>query len=113
MTASILSGKLGEDLAAAYLSEKGYIILSRNYRYKKSEIDIIAIYNNTLIFIEVKFRKNNTFGNPEAFVTAKKESMILMGAENYIFENKWKGKIRFDIVSLTSKENLVHFEDAF
>ena len=110
---SILTGKLGEDMAAMHLSNKGYTILCRNYRFKKSEIDIIALGNNTLVFIEVKFRKNASYGNPEEFVTSKKEALILLGAENYIFTNGWKGKIRFDIISITNKESVVHFQDAF
>ncbi len=113
MPKNILNGKLGEDMAEIFLIEKGYEILRRNYRYKKSEIDIIALYNKILIFIEVKYRSNLNFGHPEAFVTTKKESMIITGAEQYIYDKNWMGKIRFDIISVDDTKNIMHFEDAF
>ena len=113
MPKNILNGKLGEDLAANFLIEKGYEILIRNFRYKKSEIDIIALHNCILIFIEVKYRSNLDYGYPEAFVTAKKESMIIAGAEQFIYDKQWMGKIRFDIISADDSKNIMHFIDAF
>jgi putative endonuclease len=113
MAENILNGNRGESLAADHLISNGYQILARNYRFKKREIDLIALESNTLIFIEVKYRKNSLFGNPEDFVTPSKEGFILSAAENYIYETKWKGKIRFDIISITKGNSLLHFKDAF
>ena len=56
-------GDLGEDFAAKTLSDKGYIILSRNYTCRTGEIDIIAKDKDTFVFVEVKTRKNNLYGN--------------------------------------------------
>lgn len=109
-------GRLGEQIAQDFLIKKGYQILEKNYRYKRSEIDLIALINGTLIFIEVKLRKNEKFGFPEEFVSKRKEELIKEAAENYIFEKDWKKNIRFDIISILKtsiKEEIEHFEDAF
>jgi putative endonuclease len=108
-----VSGQKAEKKAALFLQEKGYEILERNYRYKRSEIDIIARKENTLVFVEVKYRSKNSYGNPEASVDEKKETQVLNGAENYIFEKDWNGEIRFDIISILSSHVIEHFEDAF
>jgi putative endonuclease len=113
MADNILSGRNGEEMAVTFLKSKGYTILLRNYRYKRSEVDIIAGDRDTLVFIEVKFRSGTLYGNPEEYVTAKKEQMIRDAAENYIETQDWKGNIRFDIVSIIKNERIVHFEDAF
>ena len=65
-------GKWGEDLAVHYLSEKGYAILERDWRYGHKDIDIIAISDDTLVFVEVKTRRNDTFMRPEQSVDWKK-----------------------------------------
>lgn len=107
------SGKRGEDLAASYLEKKGYIILERNYRYRRGEIDLIAKKENLLVFVEVKLRSKTFFGQPEDAVDEKKAEKVLTTAENYIFETDWNGEVRYDIISIVDKKELVHFEDAF
>ena len=109
------TGKEGEDRAAEYLQGKGYEIIVRNYRYKHAEIDLIVKKGNFIVFVEVKTRSYSFFGEPEAFVDSKKASMVIGAAEQYTFENKYEGNIRFDIVSVKKGENpeIVHFEDAF
>lgn len=109
----LVTGKKAEDRAALFLMGKEYDIIDRNYRYKRGEIDIIARKDNLLIFVEVKFRKGVYFGFPEEAVTEKKARKVIETAENFIFENDWKGRIRFDIISLTGDKEIVHFEDAF
>jgi putative endonuclease len=106
-------GQKAEEKAALFLREKGYQILEKNYRYKRSEIDIIARKENTLVFVEVKYRSKNSYGDPEASVDEKKEIQVLSGAENYIFDKDWNGEIRFDIISILSDSAIEHFEDAF
>ena len=108
-------GQEGEQLAAEYLSKKGWEILEMNYRYRRSEIDLIATKNELLIFVEVKLRSNLAFGLPEDFVDNKKSRQIMNAAEHYILEYNWKGDIRFDIISVikTNKQEIEHIEDAF
>ena len=116
MTVTNNTGILGENMAAEVLIQKGYLIRERNYRYKRSEIDIIAEKDGILVFIEVKTRKSIRFGFPEEFVSEKKAEMVITAAEQYIYETEWKKDIRFDIVSIVMNKNgseIQHFEDAF
>jgi putative endonuclease len=107
------TGNTGEDLAAAYLEEKNYRILCRNYRYRRAEVDLIAEKDNLLVFVEVKTRTNVGFGEPENFVNAAQKNRIRQAAENYIFETDWQHDIRFDIIAITglTPPQIEHFED--
>lgn len=108
-------GQEGEQLAANYLKNKGWDILEMNYRYSRSEIDLIASKNSLLIFVEVKARTNTTYGLPEDFVDEKKDENIMKAADHYINEINWKENIRFDIISIIKKKTMEieHIEDAF
>ena len=105
-------GRIGEQIAYNYLINKGYQIHIQNYRYKRDEIDIIAQFHNLLVFIEVKSRKNNFFGNPEEAVNNTKAANIIRASQNYLQEINWQKDIRFDIIAITGNE-IMHFEDAF
>ena len=103
-------------MATQFLIEKGYEIIVRNYRHKRSEIDLIVKKNNWLIFVEVKLRSSDLYGYPEDFVDYKKAKNIMEGAEQYTFENNWHGNVRYDIVSIRiqkDKTEIIQIEDAF
>jgi len=108
-------GDKGEDFAAKVLESKGYEILERNYRFKRSEIDIIALHKNILIFIEVKALHSFFHGFPEERVNQAKINKLMEAAEDYIYGINWQKDIRFDIVSinLTNLKDYLHVEDAF
>ncbi len=109
-------GKEGEKLATAYLVEKGYRILYRNYRYLKAEIDIIAEKGNTIAIIEVKSRSSAYFENIAETVSKKKIGLLVTAADYYINTNKFEREVRFDIITiLKQKDKLLieHLEDAF
>lgn len=98
-------GQRGEDLAAAYLLDAGYRIVERNYRNHYGEIDIIALSlaqkTRTLIFIEVKTRKNTLFSHPSEAVTTKKQIQISMVALEYLAKNNLtETAARFDVVAI-------------
>ncbi len=104
----------GEAIAKQHYENLGCEILEVNYRYKRSEIDLVVLQNEeVLIFVEVKFRSSNAFGEPESFVTEGQMERIKTAAEDYIFAINWNGDLRFDIVSIDAKNNLEVFEDAF
>lgn len=108
------TGKEGEEMATLFLIKNGYKILSRNFRYKKSEIDIIAQKEKTIAFVEVKTRTNAFFQEPELSVTRSKQKQITLGANFYIQENDINLDIRFDIIAITLFGNKInHIEDAF
>lgn len=112
----IKKGKEGETLAADFLITKGFEIIARNYRHKRSEIDLIAKKNNWLIFVEVKMRSSDAYGYPEDFVDYKKAKNIIDGAEEYTYQLNWQGNVRYDIISIRDQhgeKEIVHIEDAF
>ena len=116
MTDKMKMGVDGEQAACSFLKQKGYEILEKNYRYRKSEIDLIVKHDNWLVFVEVKTRSSSFFGYPEEFVDRKKQLMIFDAAENYMYEKDWNGNVRYDIVSIMAvkgKLEVYHIEDAF
>ncbi len=108
-------GRKGEALAVEYLINKGFIILERNYKYGRLEIDIIGQIKNTIVFVEVKTRRSKRYGYPEEAVDDKKTDHILSCADHFIYQNQWNGDIRFDIISVILKPeiSIEHIEDAF
>jgi putative endonuclease len=81
------TGRRGEEIADAYLKKKGYRIRERNYRCPVGEIDIIALDGDEVVFVEVKSRKSDDFGEPEAAVDARKQAKLSRIALNYINEH--------------------------
>lgn len=109
-------GTDGEELAAAYLAEKGYSVLERNWRFGREEIDIIAREKETLVIAEVKTRSGSFFGDPEVFVTRDKQKHLIKAANGYLEKNGLDLEVRFDIIGviLTGKNHRInHIEDAF
>ena len=109
-------GKWGEEQAMYFLRSKGYVICETNYRSGKAEIDIIAQQDDFLIFVEVKTRKNNHFGAPEAGVSERKEVLYAEAAEVYLEEKDLDMEVRFDVLSICGYSNnfeINHIEDAF
>ncbi|MBT8386763.1 MAG: YraN family protein [Ignavibacteria bacterium] len=113
-------GKKGEEIAAKLLTEKGYEILERNYRYSHGEIDIVAKdpSDGYTVFVEVKARQNLEYGEPEYAITNNKQKQIKKMAELYLFEKEILVLgCRFDVVTvlLQGKGNPIinHYENAF
>jgi putative endonuclease len=109
-------GRKGEQLAKDWLEKLDYEILEENWCFKKSEVDLIAYKDERIVFVEVKTRSGNGFGEPEEFVTIAKQKQLELAANEYIYLMDFKGEIRFDIVSVLFKNSnytLNHIEDAF
>lgn len=101
-------GNHGEDLACKFLEKNGYKIIERNKSFSKfCEIDIIAQIKNTLVFVEVKTRKTNSFGSPLEAITKTKYSHIRQGALTYLGENSKKfSNFRIDAIGITLEPNV-------
>lgn len=99
------TGSLGEAMAVKYLADKGYTIIEKNWRHKNWEVDIIALKENILHFIEVKTRRTSTFGFPEDDVSKKKIKNLAGSAEEFLLIYPvWK-QIQFDVLSITIEKN--------
>ncbi len=109
-------GVEGEKIAKKHLLDKGYAILQQNWRFKKLEVDIIASYKDLIVFVEVKSRSTSDFGEPELFVTKKKQGFLISAAHEYLVSNDIELECRFDIVSVlrnNNKTSVKHLEGAF
>lgn len=110
-------GYLGEQLAEQWLSDHGFTIITKNYRYRKWEIDIISKQGDLLIFVEVKLRRTSLFGEPWRSVNRKKQAFLCTAAHHYVQKKQFVGEIRFDIISiLPGAQNtweITHIQDAF
>ena len=106
MTNHKLTGNKGEDIATNYLLQKGYNIVTRNWRHKHLEVDIIASHNNCLHFIEVKTRTNTKFGMPEDSITQTKMNHLKKAAEAYLYQHPQWLKIQFDVIAITLKTTI-------
>tara|TARA_B100000795_G_scaffold226643_1_gene182731 strand:+ start:12159 stop:12518 length:360 start_codon:yes stop_codon:yes gene_type:complete len=109
-------GRLGEVLAVSYLLVNKYVILERNWRFQKAEIDIIAQKDNQIIIVEVKTRNSAFFGDPQTFVTSEKIKLLVKAANQYLILNEIFLEARFDILAIIKNKNteqISHFEDAF
>jgi putative endonuclease len=110
-------GRHGESLAKAHLEKEGYEIMDENWTHGRLEVDLIAYKNKIIIFTEVKTRTGNGFGEPEDFVDARKQKLLVEAADEYIYLMNHQGEVRFDIISVLFDRNnnyiLKHIEDAF
>ena len=107
-------GEFGEETAKNYYLSLKCEILETNYRYKRCEVDLIVLQDDTLlIFVEVKNRSGKDFGEAETFVSEAQKNRIKEAAEEYIYAINWKKDIRFDIVCVDPRGRFEVFEDAF
>ena len=95
------TGDEGEELAAVYLTKRGYTILERNWRFKRWEVDIIASKGKFLYIFEVKTRRSNRFGNPEESIGREKMDGMKNVAEEYQYLHpEWK-YLQFNVLAIT------------
>lgn len=109
-----LLGRLGEQSASKYLAKKKYKVIEKNFTTKVGEVDLIALYGDLLVFIEVKTRSSTAYGNPAEAVDYNKQRKYVLLAEQYVFMHPEHNKrsIRFDVVEILN-EQINHIEGAF
>ena len=109
-------GKIGEQMTARYLTDKGYIILEHNYRRGHLEIDLIALDEEELVIVEVKSRAYDNILQPEDAVDHKKRQALIRLANEYVKSHNRKENVRFDIITVVSKEGgaeIKHLKNAY
>jgi len=110
--------RAGEDAGADYLESKGYTVLHRNIRFPEGELDIVAKWRKTLIFIEVKTRETEKFGKPYEFVSEQKQRRLRAMASRFVSLCRLQRvEVRFDILSILwppgQPAKIEHIENAF
>jgi putative endonuclease len=110
-------GKFGEDLACDELVQRGYAILERGYRTRAGELDIVAKHGDYVVFVEVKARHDDSFGDPEEAVTLRKQQKLVWMATDYLARRGLhEAPCRFDVVGIntdTHPPSVVVIPDAF
>lgn len=116
MEGSYLLGKRGEEDAVAFLKQKGYSVIARNYRFQRAEIDLIARKGDILVIVEVKTRSGTPLDNVLEAVNRRKRERLIRAADHFIISNELQVEARFDIIWITRDgqcQKLVHIENAF
>lgn len=106
----------GEAMARRLLEEKNYLILETNWRAGHNEADIIAYKDGRIVFVEVKTRSSEDYGEPESFVDARKRKSYIRLANDYVLQKNRLEEVRFDIISIVVGNDglkIKHIEDAF
>jgi len=87
-TQNYKKGKIGEEIAARHLRNKGFKILEQNFNTRFGELDLICIDNNILVFVEVKLKVGESFGTPEEMVSSRKLFQVQRTAQSYLLKNR-------------------------
>jgi putative endonuclease len=110
-------GKLGEDLACQALESRGHAIIARRYRTDHGELDIVSAHNGFIVFVEVRARSGDAFGDPAESVTAQKQQRLVTMAMDYVARHRLEhSPCRFDVVAIEAEVDpprVTVFEDAF
>ncbi|MFH0902563.1 MAG: YraN family protein [Pseudomonadota bacterium] len=94
-------GSLAESRAALYLERLGYQILDRNYRTKHGEVDLVALHDGVLCFVEVRCRSSRSHGLPEETISRAKRRRIVRAAQHYLVaRHQEQAECRFDVVAV-------------
>ena len=111
---TLLKGKAGEARAAEYLRRRGWDIVAASYRCRFGEIDLIARKKDTVAFVEVKLRRNDSFAPAFAAVTPQKQERLRKTAACWLAEENREWDCRFDVIEIYTDSGVVnHIENAF
>jgi putative endonuclease len=99
-------GQEAESMACNYLLTKGLKLITRNYQCRLGEIDLIMQDKTHIVFVEVRFRRNQDFGTSSESITYTKQTKLLRAAQFYLQQNHMTDKIacRFDVVAITQTQ---------
>jgi putative endonuclease len=108
------SGMAGEEQAKGYLTSQGLQLIDRNIRFKGGEIDLVMSDGNNLIFVEVRYRRNQNHGGAAASITRQKQQRLAIAASRYLQTNPQWNRVpcRFDVVAIDGAQ-INWIRDAF
>ena len=113
-------GQWGEQLVAEHLRRQGWTVVTRNFRCRMGELDIVAKNEQYIIFVEVKLRKDDRFGSACEAVTPSKQRKLRITAQFYLVSHPTQLQPRFDVVEVyapqgvhTEKPDICYIENAF
>jgi putative endonuclease len=109
-------GELGEDIALRHLLSKEYQLLSKNWRFKHKEIDLVMKDKENLVIVEVKTRKTNLHESQDEMIPRKKQQFLIAAADAFIMKHDINEETRFDVIIIHFDRNkpvINHIKDAF
>ena len=117
-TPAKLPGRDAEELACRYLVERGLQVTARNYRCPRGEIDLIMRDGDSVVFVEVRYRRSSRFGSGAETVDSRKQSRLIATAMHYLQANRNVAKhpARFDVVAVSPgdvRQSVQWIRDAF
>lgn len=109
----LIRGESAEEQAHKFLIDKGLKPVSRNFRCKQGELDLIMTDRQTLVIVEVRFRKTNKYGSAVESITRAKQSRIIAATHIYLSSQKVDCPIRFDVVAISGNGGIDWIQNAF
>lgn len=100
MISRVAQGSIAENLACQYLETRGLVLVARNVRYRGGELDLIMREGETLVFVEVRSRRQSTYGTPAESVTPTKQQRLIHAASLYLQRQALDPPCRFDVVAI-------------
>lgn len=104
-----LSGQAAEDAVAQYLSAEGYKIIDRNWKTKWCEVDIIALKDNVIHFVEVKYRRSDGQGGGFDYITNQKIQKMDLAARSWVEINDWQGEHVLSAAEVSGSDFKINF----
>ena len=111
--AHLLRGENSEEQAHSFLIKQGLKPVCRNFRCKQGELDLVMLDQQTLVIIEVRFRKSDKFGSAVESITPKKQSRIIAATQVYLATRKTDQAIRFDVIAISGNDQINWIKNAF
>lgn len=112
-TAHLIRGKKSEQLAKNYLLKQGLEAVESNFSCRYGELDLIMQDQQTLVIVEVRFRKSSKYGNAAESIDHKKQSRIIAATQYYLMSNKVNNSVRFDVIAMSNDTDINWIKNAF
>lgn len=101
-------------MACTYLEHAGLKLVTRNYRCPQGEIDLVMNDHDTLVFVEVRYRRSNAFGTPAETVDRRKQARLQAAASHYLLTQRADRACRFDVIAVSGRDARIEWlRDAF
>ena len=111
--AHLLRGEKSEQLACDFLLKQGLQTIEKNFRCKYGELDLVMRDRQTLVIVEVRFRKSGKYGGALESITHKKQSRIIAATQYYLLQHKINDAIRFDVITMSNDCDINWVKNAF
>lgn len=111
--AHLIRGASAEDQAHDFLIGKGLKPICRNYRCKHGELDLVMQDQQSLVVIEVRYRKSDIYGSALESITLSKQNRIIAATQHYLARQRADYPLRFDVVAISGKNGINWIKNAF